>query len=117
MICDCIECVKRDLEVVFLETLQHVEERVPFIRLIEPVFPYRIENLLNCLGESPKRNAIRRIENFVAAIGGDREDGAGLREIVCSRKASAGSRSAKPAELSTSIPPLSEIHLAKSGND
>jgi hypothetical protein len=50
-------------------------------------------------------------------MSGNCEYGTGLGEIVSARKTTAGRRSAKSAELATSIPPLREIHLAKSSND
>jgi hypothetical protein len=109
--------LKGDLEVVFLKALQLLEKRILFICVIEPVFPPRFELLLNCLRKPPKCNAVWRIENFLATIGRDREDGAGLRKIMCSWKASADRGSANSAKLSASIPPPGEIHLAKSGND
>src|SRR5208337_1906340 len=117
MICDCIERVERYLEVIFLETLQPLKKRLPLARPIEPALPFRFKLLLDCLGESPESHAIRGIEDFATAMGCDGADGPRLREIVCSWKTSANRGSAESAELTTSIPPLGEIHLAKSRND
>ena len=109
--------MKRALEIDFLEILKTVEKRSPFICLIEPALPLRFELFFDCLGKPPKRDAIGRVEDFVAPMGCDRADGACLRKMVSSGKASADRRSPERAELPSSIPPLSEIHFAKPGND
>ena len=70
-----------------------------------------------CPGGAAQREVELQIEDFTAAMGCDRKDGACLREIVRPRKASTDRGGAKSAELSTSIPPFGEIHLAKSRNN
>jgi hypothetical protein len=109
--------LERYLQIFFLQVFQSLKKWRPLGRLVKPAFPFRFELFLDWLRESPKRHAIRRIEDFTAAMGRDRKNRAGLREVVSPRKTSAHRGGAKSAELSTSIPPLRNIHLAKSGND
>src|ERR1700733_5365985 len=90
--------MKRVLEVVLLEILQPVEKRFPFVCPVEPVLPFRFERFLDFIAESPKRNAIRRIENFQAPMLGDCTDGARLCEMMCPRKTSTERRRAQPDE-------------------
>ncbi len=109
--------MKRALEIVSLEILKAAEKSSPLICLIEPVLPLRFELFFDGLGKPPKCDAIWRVEDFAAPMGGDSVDGARLRKMVSSGKTSTDRRSPESAELASSIPPLCEIHFAESGDD
>jgi hypothetical protein len=57
------------------------------------------------------------IEDFTAAMCGNREHGAGLRKIMRTRKAATDGRSPEATQLSASIPPFGNIHLAIPSNN
>jgi hypothetical protein len=85
--------------------------------MIEPPLPLRIESVLYLPGKLPQRNAIRRIEDFMATIRCDSKYGSSLSKIMGPRKAAPQGGGTKPPQLSTCVPPFSEIHLSKSRND
>ena len=76
-----------------------------------------LELLLDRFGELPKRYAFGWIKYVTTAMRSDRENGTSLCKVMSARKTSSGRGSAKSAKLSAGVPPLSDIHLAKSSND
>ncbi len=85
------------------------KKRLPFVSLIKPPFPMRLELLFDCFRKLPEGDALRRIENFTTAKGRDREYGASLREIMGAWKSSPDRRI--PSRLSC---PRVFHHLARS---
>jgi hypothetical protein len=100
-----------------LQILDLLENRLPFARIIKPSLPLRIETIFCGFGKTPQRNAIRRIEYFLAAMRCHSKYGPSLRKIMRSRKSPPQGCGAKPTELSPRIPPFREIHFPKSRNN
>ena len=90
-----------------------LEERRPFGCVVEPVLPAGVELLLDGLGQAPERHAAWRVEDLSAAVRGDGEHRARLREVVSARKSAPQRGGAEAPELALRVPPLGEVHLAE----
>ena len=73
------------------------------LRVVEPVFPARVERLLDGLRQAPERDAARGIEDLAATLGGDREHRAG--QPIRSWKASLKSCCSDSSKWPSSVPP------------
>jgi hypothetical protein len=104
-------------EVGARERLELLEERRPLAGVVEPVFPARVEGLLDGFGQAPQRDAARGLEDLGAAVRGDREHRARLREAVRAREAAPERGRTEASELALGVPPLREVHLAEARDD
>src|SRR6185437_5327091 len=109
--------MNRSLQIRLCQRLKLLKECLPFVGLIEPALPMRIELLFDCLRQVPQGNAAWQIEHFTTTMRGDREYRAGLGKIMRSWESSADRRRPQSTELSARIPPFREIHLAYPSHD
>jgi hypothetical protein len=109
--------VQGGLQVVLRQIFQTLEKRLPYVCMIKPSFPMGLELLLDRFGKLPKRDALGWIKYLTTAMRSDREYGTSLCKVMGARKTPPGRGSAKSAKLSSGVPPLGDIHFAKSRND
>ena len=57
------------------------------------------------------------VEDLAASVSGYRENRTCLCKVMRPRKAAMKCRSAEAAELTLSVPPFPNVHLAKAGDD
>jgi hypothetical protein len=100
-------------EVRARQLLKLLEERGPLAGVVEPVFPARVELLLEYLGKPPERNAARGLEDFRAPVSSYREHGSCLREAMRAREAAPQGGGSEAPELALGVPPLGEVHLTE----
>src|SRR5262245_59484730 len=80
------------------------------------MLPARVEFLLEPLRKAPEGHTPGRIEQLGTPVGGNRENGTGLSEVVRPGKASSQGRRSDVGELPSRVPPLREVHLAEAGD-
>ena len=104
-------------QVGILQTLEPLKERSPVGRVVEPVFPPRVELLFDDFGEPPQRHAPGRIEDLGAAVRRHREHRSGLGEMVRPRESPAQGCRAETTELALRVPPPGKVHLTEPRDD
>src|SRR5207247_6839702 len=86
------------------DSLDLLEEWLPLARVIEPLFPARIELFLHRFRQAPQGSAAGSLEALVATVGRDGEDRARLGEVVRPREATPGGGATEGADLTTGFP-------------